>query len=81
MRITVLRQQLKALVTTAPSHDLAKLDAEFERIKSYLRRGVHLLLQVRVQVLNEDLRATCARWHPAMRSIGVSPQLAASPLV
>ena len=32
MRITTLRQQLKELVTQAPSDDLAKLDAEFERI-------------------------------------------------
>ena len=33
MRITVLRQQLKALVARAPTHDLTMLDTEFERIK------------------------------------------------
>ncbi len=39
MRITVLRQQLKELVARAPSDDLSKLDAEFERIKWYLWHG------------------------------------------
>jgi hypothetical protein len=155
MRITVLRQQLKELVARAPSDDLAKLDVEFERIKSYLwhgntfralqeikgvqfdlegyeevgpfsmkleksvrefygyieanqqfipnygeryrygeaistgfvestvnqviskrmvkkqqmrwtKKGAHLLLQVRTQVLNDDLRTTFERWYPAM---------------
>jgi hypothetical protein len=28
--------------------------------------GAHLLLQIRVQVLNEDWRATLSRWYPAM---------------
>ena len=39
MRITMLRQQLKELVARAPTHDLAKLDTEFERIKWYLWHG------------------------------------------
>src|SRR6266540_3082235 len=39
MRITVLRQQLKEVVARAPSDDLSKLDAEFERIKWYLWHG------------------------------------------
>ncbi len=165
MRITALRQQLKELVTQAPSDDLAKLDAEFERIKWYLwhgnvfralqeiehvqwtledceedvpasaklaksvrdfygyiktnqefipnygeryrygeaiatgfvestvnqvvskrmvkkqqmrwtKQGAHLL-QVRTQVLNDDLRATFERWYPAMVKIEVSLQKAA----
>jgi hypothetical protein len=39
MRITVLRQQLKELVTRAPNDDLAKLDVRFESIKWYLWHG------------------------------------------
>ena len=166
MRITVLRQQLKELIASAPDHDLAKLDDELERVKWYLwhgnvfralqvvehvewqledldeevpasrklaktvvefhtyitaneafipnygdryrygevistafvestvkqviskrmvkkqqmrwtKKGAHLLLQVRAQVLNEDLRPTFERWYPAMPSTGVSSALAA----
>jgi len=166
MRITVLRQQLKELIATAPDHDLAKLDEELERVKWYLwhgnvfralqvveqvqwqledldeegrascklaktvvefhtyvtaneafipnygdryrydevistafvestvnqviskrmvkkqqmrwtKKGAHLLLQVRAQVLNADLRPTFERWYPAMPSTGVSAALAA----
>ncbi len=166
MRITVLRQQLKELVTVAPDHDLEQLDDELERVKWYLwhgnvfralqvlegvqweledlddevpasrklaravaefhgyitanesfipnygdryrygevistafvestvnqviskrfvkkqqmrwtKRGAHFLLQVRAQVLNEDLRPTFERWYPMMTSTDVSAALAA----
>jgi hypothetical protein len=39
MRITVLRQQLKELVTYAANDELSKLDAKFESIKWYLWHG------------------------------------------
>src|SRR6266508_1490285 len=166
MRITVLRQQLKELIATAPDHDLVKLDDELERLKWYLwhgnvfqalqvvervqwqledleeevpascklaktvvefhsyitaneafipnygeryrydevistafvestvnqviskrfvkkqqmrwtKKGAHLLLQVRAQVLNEDLRPTFERWYWATPSTHVSAVLAA----
>jgi hypothetical protein len=166
MRITVLRQQLKELITVAPDHDLEQLDDELERVKWYLwhgnvfrglqviehvqweledldeevrasrklartvaefhtyitanenfipnygdryrygevistafvestvnqmiskrfvkkqqmrwtKKGAHLLLQVRAQVLNEDLRSTFERWYPAMPSTDVPAALAA----
>jgi hypothetical protein len=32
-------------------------------------RGAHLLLQVRTQVLNEDLRNTFCRWYPGMQNL------------
>jgi hypothetical protein len=32
----------------------------------WTQRGAHLLLQTRVQVLNEDLRGTFVRWFPGM---------------
>jgi hypothetical protein len=34
----------------------------------WTQRGAHLLLQTRVQVLNDDLRTTFSRWFPCMRS-------------
>lgn len=34
----------------------------------WTQRGAHLLLQTRVQVLNDDLRQTFARWFPGMRA-------------
>jgi hypothetical protein len=29
--------------------------------------GAHLLLQIRIQVLNRDWQATLLRWHPGMK--------------
>ena len=34
----------------------------------WTQRGAHLLLQTRVQVLNDDLRKTLGRWFPGMRA-------------
>ena len=34
----------------------------------WTQRGAHLLLQTRVQILNNDLRTTFRRWFPGMRS-------------
>jgi hypothetical protein len=42
----------------------------------WIKKGAHLLLQVRAQVLNEDLRATFERWYWAMPCTHVSPALA-----
>jgi hypothetical protein len=43
----------------------------------WTKKGAHLLLQVRAQVLNEGLRPTFERWYPATRSTDVSAALAA----
>ena len=43
----------------------------------WTKKGAHLLLQVRTQVLNADLRSTFERWYPAMTSTDVSSALAA----
>ena len=65
MRITVLRQQLKELIATAPDHDLAKLDDELERVKWYLWhghvfRGLQVIegVQWRLEDLDEDVPAS-----------------------
>ena len=34
----------------------------------WTKRGAHLLLQIRTQVLNEDLRNTFGRWYPGMET-------------
>ena len=41
------------------------------------QKGAHLLLQVRTQVLNEDLRATFREWYPGMDSDRPEGKLAA----
>jgi hypothetical protein len=43
----------------------------------WTKRGTHLLLQVRTQTLNNDLKATFARWYPAMPHPEPTLQLAA----
>jgi hypothetical protein len=43
----------------------------------WTKKGAHLLLQVRTQVLNEDLRPTFEHWYPAMTSTDVSAARAA----
>jgi hypothetical protein len=43
----------------------------------WTKKGAHLLLQVRTQVLNEDLRTTFGHWYTGMASTDVSDQLAA----
>jgi len=64
MRITVLRQQLKELITAAPDHDLEQLDDELERVKWYLwHANVFRALQViehvgwELEDLDEEVRA------------------------
>jgi hypothetical protein len=39
----------------------------------WTRRGAHLLLQVRTQTLNDDLRDTFCRWYPTMSRTNCSP--------
>jgi len=41
------------------------------------KRGAHLLLQVRTQVLNEDLRTAFDRWYPGMANTDMPLQAAA----
>ena len=38
-----------------------------KRQMRWTQRGAHLLLQTRVQVLNDNLRKTFGRWFPGMR--------------
>jgi hypothetical protein len=38
-------------------------------------RGAHLLLQVRTQVLNEDLRNTFCRWYPGLQNLSGDAEL------
>lgn len=48
------------------------------QFKSCPQRGAHLLLQTRVQVLNDDLRNTFCRWFPGMMPDGQAPLKAAA---
>jgi hypothetical protein len=39
----------------------------------WTKRGAHLLLQVRAQVMNGDLRGTFQRWYPGMKAGSEDP--------
>jgi hypothetical protein len=41
-------------------------------------RGAHLLLQVRTQVLNDDLRHAFERWYPGLKADSAPPKEAAA---
>ena len=43
----------------------------------WTKKGAHLLLQVRSQVLNEDLRTAFDRWYPGMANTDIPLQAAA----
>ncbi|MHC4534848.1 MAG: ISKra4 family transposase [Planctomycetota bacterium] len=43
----------------------------------WTKKGAHLLLQVRTQVLNDDWRKTFCRWYPAMKTTEEEIQIAA----
>ena len=43
----------------------------------WTQRGAHLLLQTRVQVLNDDLRKTFCRWFQGMRVESEQEKMAA----
>ena len=45
---------------------IAKRFAKKQQMR-WTPRGAHLLLQIRVQALNEDLYATFEHWYPALR--------------
>jgi hypothetical protein len=49
-------------------HDEAISTAFVESTVNYVVSKRHLLLQTRVQVLNDDLRKTFGRWFPGMRA-------------
>lgn len=41
----------------------------------WTKRGAHLLLQVRVQTLNDDLRDVFCRWHPDMTTADTESEI------
>jgi hypothetical protein len=43
----------------------------------WTQHGAHLVLQVRTQAFNDDLRATCGRWYPEMQTSAHQEQEAA----
>jgi hypothetical protein len=43
----------------------------------WTKKGAHLLLQVRTQVLNEDLHTAFDRWYPGMADTDIPLQVAA----
>jgi hypothetical protein len=56
-----------AFVESAVNHLVSKRMVKQQQMH-WTERGAHLLLQVRAQVLNDELRQTFCRWYPAMKS-------------
>ena len=75
------RQRYGEVISTALVESTVKQVISRRLVKKqqmrWTKRGADFLLQVRVQVLNEDLRPTFERWYPTMTSTDVSAALAA----
>ncbi|MCR4297693.1 MAG: ISKra4 family transposase, partial [Gallionella sp.] len=55
-----------AFVESTVNYVISKRFVKKQQMR-WSQRGAHLLLQTRVQVLNDDLRKTFCRWFPGMR--------------
>jgi hypothetical protein len=62
-----------AYVESAVNHLVSKRMIKQQQMH-WSQRGAHLLLQVRAQVLNRELRRTFSRWYPAMAPETAQPQ-------
>jgi hypothetical protein len=63
-----------AFVESAVNHVVSKRMVKKQQMR-WSQRGAHLLLQVRTQVLNEDLRNTFCRWYPGMQNLSGDAEL------
>ena len=55
-----------AFVESTVNYVVSKLMVKKQQMR-WSERGAHLFLQVRAQVLNEDLQKTFHRWYPGMQ--------------
>ncbi len=65
-----------AFVESTVNQVISKRFVKKQQMK-WTKRGAHLLLQVRTQVLNDDLRKTFCRWYPGMEQSGADVEQAA----
>jgi len=63
-----------ALVESTVNYVVSKRMVKKQQMR-WSERGAHLLLQVRTQVLNEDLRNTFCRWYPGMQNLSGDAEL------
>ena len=56
-----------AFVESTVNYVISKRFVKKQQMR-WTQRGAHLLLQTRVQVLNNDLRKTFGRWYPGMKA-------------
>jgi hypothetical protein len=56
-----------AMAESAVNQIISKRFVKKQQMK-WSKRGAHLLLQVRTQVLNGDLRDRFCRWYPGMKT-------------
>jgi hypothetical protein len=65
-----------AFVASTINRVVSKRMVKMQQMR-WTKRGAHLLLQVRTQTLNSDLRDTFPRWYPAMPHSEIPVPLAA----
>lgn len=65
-----------AFVESAVNQIISKRFVKKQQMR-WTPEGAHLLLQIRIQVLNEDWRQSFSRWYPNMQSFDVNDDLAA----
>jgi hypothetical protein len=65
-----------AFAESTVNHVVSKRMVKKQQMR-WTRRGAHLLLQVRAQVLNDDWRDTFCRWYPSMAKAEESVECAA----
>ena len=56
-----------AFVESAVNQVISKRFVKKQQMR-WAEAGAHLLLQIRIQVLNEDWRGTLSRWYPGLQA-------------
>ena len=62
------RERISTAFTESAVNQLVSRRMVKQQQMHWTERGAHLLLQVRVQVMNGDLRQTFGRWYPRMKT-------------
>ena len=71
------RERISTAFTESAVNQLVSRRMVKQQQMHWTERGAHLLLQVRVQVMNGDLRQTFGRWYPGMNMAAESLPLVA----
>ena len=70
----MVNKESTAFVESTVNYVVSKRMVKKQQMR-WSQRGAHLLLQVRTQVLNEDLRKTFGRWYLGMQNLSTEVEL------